>query len=472
MPLTISDTFQRVLLTLRKEYRITLFYKLSDGSYDTITFQGGDLPSTDAKRPDLDVLQEIYASADGFQDEDGNDIVVEANAFAKNGVSDTRCMPCWRPTVFPTRLIDGSFDRVANMLTVLGAFLLEGSVDEDTTTARRDILLKGGLIPETRTPASGSLEVSLADINILVFNDDTFITRQLFSSDEAPDDATLGDSVYVKALLQWLEANLFSGDAVDLTATTTTEVEAAIGGNRVYQYAQDDGELVRFSYSGDIVFLNSFREMQLYWTIASASPGTFNSTEFEAALDNELITVDGITDSQEKPPFGSTEIAVNAMRVNMDRMSIENASDNPVIEYHDEVDRKRRLIVGLGVSMPYGELQDGAGNVKATPKTWGVNAIHFGPNATVRGVTRLRTPIDQIPEPGNDWPCTFHNRDATEEWEILDWNGENLATLLPDERSNDSNDSQGRRNRRIDRRRSLLPCSSILSRHPGHSSWR
>ena len=94
----------------------------------------------------------------------------------------------------------------------------------------------------------------------------------------------------------WLDANSFSGTAVNLTATTTTQVEAAIGGNRIYQYAQDDGELVRFSYSGDIVFLNSFREMQLYWTIASASPGTFNATEFEAALDDEVITVGGITD--------------------------------------------------------------------------------------------------------------------------------------------------------------------------------
>ena len=36
--------------------------------------------------------------------------------------------------------------------------------------------------------------------------------------------------------------------------------------------------------------------MQLYWTIETASPGTFNATEFEAALDDELITVAGITD--------------------------------------------------------------------------------------------------------------------------------------------------------------------------------
>ena len=191
---------------------------------------------------------------------------------------------------------------------------------------------------------------------------------------------------------------------------------------------------MRFSYSGDIVFLDSFREMQLYWTIASASPGTFNATEFEEALDDELITVGGIMDSQEKPPFGNTEIEVNAQRINMDRMTIENASDHPVIEYRDEVGKKRRLIVGYGLSMPYEDLEDGAGNVTATPKTWGVNAIHFGPGATGPGTTRMRTPIDQIPEPGNDWLCTFHNRDTAEPWEIQDWDGDNLATLLPDER--------------------------------------
>ena len=258
----------------------------------------------------------------------------------------------------------------------------------------------------------------------------------LFSSDEAPTDATLGDSAYVKALLLWLQANSFSGDAVDLTATTTAEVEAAIGGNRIYQYAQDDGELVRFSYDENlgVVFLLSFRVMQLYWSIDSTSLGEFNETSFEAALDDELITVDGITTPQEKPPFGSVEIPIKAMRLIMDRMTLENTADHPVIEYKDELNRNRRLIVGYGASIPYGELENGAGNVTATPKTWGINAIHFGPVETANGTTRLRTPIDQIPEAGNDWECTFHNRNATYSWEIQDWEGDNLATLLPDER--------------------------------------
>ena len=76
-------------------------------------------------------------------------------------------------------------------------------------------------------------------------------------------------------------------------------------------------------------------------------------------------------------------------------------------------DRTRRLIVGYGVSMPYDDLEDGAYNVKATPKTWGVNAIHFGPAETANGITRIRTPIDQIVEASNDWECTFHNRNET-----------------------------------------------------------
>ena len=77
-------------------------------------------------------------------------------------------------------------------------------------------MLKGGLIPETRTPESGALDVSLAGINILVFTSTTFITRLLFSSDVAPTDATLGDSAYVKALLMWLESNRYSGTAVSI----------------------------------------------------------------------------------------------------------------------------------------------------------------------------------------------------------------------------------------------------------------
>ena len=239
----------------------------------------------------------------------------------------------------------------------------------------------------------------------------------LFSSDEAPTDATLGDSAYVKAFLILLDTSHFSGDAVDLTATTTTEVEAAIGGNRIYQYEQDDGELVQFSYDEDlgVVFLQSFRVMQLYWTIESTSPGTFNATEFEEALDGELITVAGITDSQEKPPFGNTEIEVNAMRLNMDRMRLENASDHPVIEYQDEGNKTRRLIVGIWCfDALQCELVNGAWQCQGNSKNLGCQRYPILARPKLRmvlpGYERQSIKSPRMKMIGN---AHFHNRNST-----------------------------------------------------------
>ena len=198
-PLTTSDTFRRVKLTLGRD-TVKLYYDMPDGSYDSIYFENGELPDGHADQDDVAVLREIYASADGFQDADGNNITISLGAFDRDGV-EINDVALLEANGFPNVFIDGSYERAKSLSKVHGAFLLEGTVAEDTTTARRDILLKGGLIPETRTPESGDLQVSLADINILVFNSTTFITRLLFSSDEAPTDATLGDSAYVKALL-------------------------------------------------------------------------------------------------------------------------------------------------------------------------------------------------------------------------------------------------------------------------------
>ena len=69
MPLTSSDTFTSVRFTLTFDgYKITINYRLSDGSHDRIEFLGGDLPGGHSQQADLDVLREIYASADGFRD--------------------------------------------------------------------------------------------------------------------------------------------------------------------------------------------------------------------------------------------------------------------------------------------------------------------------------------------------------------------------------------------------------------------
>ena len=101
---------------------------------------------------------------------------------------------------FVNPLIAGWEGRLTILEDINAMFFKEAMIEQDPTTLRRDMKLRGGIIPEPRTPAGGALDVSLAGINILVFTSTTFITRLLFSSDAAPTDATLGDSAYVRAL--------------------------------------------------------------------------------------------------------------------------------------------------------------------------------------------------------------------------------------------------------------------------------
>ena len=223
---------------------------------------------------------------------------------------------------------------------------------------------------------------------------------------------------------------------MDLDAITLAEVIAAIGGNRVFQYEQEGGDDVRFSYNDSLgyVFLLSSRIMQTYWDISTSSPDDFNATNFSTALDEEVVTVNEVTDAQEKPPFGSKDIEILAMRVQLDSMTLETEGDTPIIKFKDEQQRSQKLIVGAGMSVDFDDLQNSSVGVKRPPTTWGVNAIHFGAGETEDGTLRLPNPVDQIPVPGNDLEYTFHNRNSTYNLEVKDWADDNIATLLPGER--------------------------------------
>ena len=126
-------------------------------------------------------------------------------------------------------------------------------------------------------------------------------------------------------------------------------------------------------------FLQSSRVMQTYWDISSSSPDPFNAANFTTALDGELITIDGVTDAQEKPPFGNVDIEIRAMRLKLDSMALGNEGNIPVIDYIDENNLAQKLIVGAGVSIDFSDLKNYSVGVKKTPLTWGVDAIHFGP---------------------------------------------------------------------------------------------
>ena len=144
-------------------------------------------------------------------------------------------------------LIEGWEERITILKDLDITFFKEASIEIDSTTLRRDIKMRGGLIPETRTPAAGTINVSLEDLQIILFNSSNFVQRHTFSTDEAPaSDDVIGEKLAIKAQLVWLNASLLSGDPVDTDAITETEFLDGIGGNRVYQYEQANGDLITF----------------------------------------------------------------------------------------------------------------------------------------------------------------------------------------------------------------------------------
>ena len=183
----------------------------SDGNRTTIYFDNGWPTGDDLTK--LEILQTVYASADGFQDSDGNDAVVEVEG---SQVPPHVTLANMEEYGFANPLIPGSGDRWENARKVDGAFLTHASVEEDATSGRRDIVTTGGIKTPKGVPISGIAKVSLRntvaesrgsnanDFNILV-RDASEITdpRNLGLFKWLADVKTLGPSIFASGITSY-----------------------------------------------------------------------------------------------------------------------------------------------------------------------------------------------------------------------------------------------------------------------------
>ena len=164
---------------------------------------------------------------------------------------------------------------------------------------------------------------------------------------------------------------------------------------------------------------------------------TFNATEFEAALDDELITVDGITDlAGRSPPSEALRFADQcSCELNLDRMKLENAADHPVIEYKDESEQgppAYRWVWRLNelCGPPDRNLQRHRRPQRPGASTQFISG-RTRPRTAPPGCARRSS---RSPRPATIGNARSTIGTSTYSWEIQDWDGDNLATLLPDER--------------------------------------
>ena len=142
----------------------------------------------------LEALQAIYASSDGFQDADDNSIAVtlEISGF---GTLPTTDIDEVEEFGLVNPLIPGYEMRLRVLRDLDAMFVKEAEVAQDPLTLASGHDTQGRIHTENANATEdGSIEISMADTSALAYTSDKFIIRQVFSSDEAPmDDDVTGE---------------------------------------------------------------------------------------------------------------------------------------------------------------------------------------------------------------------------------------------------------------------------------------
>ena len=256
----------------------------------------------------LAVMQEIFASTNGFQDEDGNALDVYLSDTFPHGVdlADFEEHGLFNP------FVEGSYDRLINRMKVEGAFQLHATVETEADTGRRDIKLGGGLVPEKRTSDSGESQQSLEDWT--ASNVVGKLRVQIYAPPGEHFDGTdlVADDPRIEAMLRFLDDNRTSGNAINFSGLTLSGLHAALV-VRTYTIDQDisateNSLVLNISSTG-----RNLTSLNLTFNITS---GTLHVSLMNIMLNQTSAGIE--TEAAiEEPPFGSTDVRIRAERIQM-----------------------------------------------------------------------------------------------------------------------------------------------------------
>ena len=203
MVITASSTFTRLNLSRdTNTEQVTVAWFSPDGNGYVIN------ALTNLDDAGLAILQEIYASADGF----GSAIVQFGNyPVIITTLDEIETHGFWNP------LDAGSYNRwIAKQKAVAAYGLEEAEVTTDAVSGRVDISFAGGRPPIKRTPSTGMMKLDLKDWSLRT-DGGTVASTLCWLVYEAPEGGDfapqlqLGKLAPIRALLKWLDSVHYSG---------------------------------------------------------------------------------------------------------------------------------------------------------------------------------------------------------------------------------------------------------------------
>ena len=377
------------------------------------------------QKTDIEILQTIYNSDDGFQDDDGNAVTVSTGPTydTPEGLSENGW---WNPLH-----ADGEDEYLRWRDSIRGRSLVTTGKKELTFNADGTVEEESrvGNVPVEDTPTTDNTMYSLS-----AWTADRSGTSIAFSvsfdySDGImPDD--LDDHTDMIAFATWLESIRTDGEAVGTDLGETTSYN-----DREYTFAQTDGgddivldnaRVILAQHTDDVMF-------RIWIYLERDSGAAINTADVRAFLATTEVSVP-VTEGIHKPPFGSPDIPTHGEKIvfpNEQEIGIINGSPYARVRVRGEL-RRKEINSAVGVTVNYSDLEDvaGASGTKWIPPVSVADTIHFTADEASGGRLRYPTPPNLVGDEGTHVIHRFHNKHNLLSFEIQDWDGNVFTRVM------------------------------------------
>ena len=434
MVLTLTSTFEAVYVGVDAASRLPsgVWWREDDDERSQGSAHINVITEGGAATGDLAIIQQIYASDDGFQDSDGNTVAPTVETWPiSTDVEDLEGHGLWNP------LDADSYARYLKKRQLEGDLARRVDRTADSDTERVDWGVHVSVTPKGNTPSGDDYSYPLADWRVYALGADFRLYLAIPSplTRTSDDVAEIED---VRALMRWLNEQLVSGEtAVGLTPSSVADMQAAVI-SRDYDIAQSDSETIRYtaflaSYSGEAADVES---VSIYFERHSGSAHAYDRAALESVIQGATGSVP-VTEDIEKTPLGAYDHKVLGNKLETDSAGRGYTAKGGAPAWRgqdtDDTMFDMRLDSHRGREVKHSALPL-VGGVRTARLAPFVDTIHLDVGAAADAVTRLPTPPDLVVEPG--YVILFlHNRNATRKHTLEDWGGTVRFTLLPKEKA-------------------------------------
>ena len=393
---------------------------------ESLSLDRTGIAKTTDDEDDLAILQEIYASTNGFQNAVGDSITPTADI---DEFSTT--VAELEPNGIVNPLIAGYEDRLENKRKMRG-YEAQDLVKAKTVGGREQIEQGVDLVTKDFTPKTENYNYPMRRWLVYEETSTQFWVELLIPKHHAVDSAALNDYPPILAFKAWLADIKQSGPDVGSDVTNSADLSI-----RNYDIPVSGGTLrVRYGNRGQ----SRDSDTEYQWirfrfdrqsTGSTVNVDTDDLREYFQALTISLASAD-ITVPVE---YGDYNAIAKYQRVDIDEnRSIEHLHNMTL--YHGKVVRSGRLYTlpqgpSWGIGLRYDELAI-VNSIHHIPFIADMNAVHvYG--LSDNAIIQIDNPRITVRFPGTDRQIAIHNIDTTYNVEVQDWNGNQIVILMPGE---------------------------------------